>query len=142
MSTKQAKQIDAVYQAGRSISNKEAVSLSDEELDTTIDVVTSAAISGLIQFSPEAINKHLSNKQSARAYCRGVVKNWLAKDIRLTGGVKYKPTNPGYRLYSKDSVIQELKTLRKEAMKTDDMDLVDRVDLAIKTRVGELHVSQ
>ena len=149
MSSTPTKQVEAVYQAvklvlskqGRTISEKEPVYLSDYELETVVEVVTSAAISGLIQFTQAAQVKHLSNEKTAKSYCRGVVKNWLNKDSRLNGNSKYTPAQPGIRQLSKDNVVQKLKYLRKEAVKTGDSTLVSKVDKAIQVRFNELNRS-
>lgn len=47
-----------------------------------------------------------------KTYVNGLVSNWLRKDTRLTGGVKYVPKNPGSRAGSGDATLREIRALK------------------------------
>lgn len=44
-------------------------------------------------------------------YIPGLVNNWVRKDLRLNGGVKYTAKNPGSRSGGGDEVIRNMKIL-------------------------------
>jgi len=44
----------------------------------------------------------LADDAKLRSYCSGLQSNWLRKDTRLNGGVKYVAKNPGSRAGSTD----------------------------------------
>ena len=46
-----------------------------------------------------------------KAYVSGLQSNWLRKDKRLNGGIKYEAKNPGSRQGSGDSQLKALKAL-------------------------------
>jgi hypothetical protein len=47
-----------------------------------------------------------------KIYVSGLISNWLRKDKRLNGGVKYEAKNPGSRAHCKDEMLAELRKLR------------------------------
>lgn len=56
-------------------------------------------------------NEKLADDAKLRAYCSGLQSNWLRKDERLNGGVKYQPKNPGSRAGSTDPMVKAMRTL-------------------------------
>ena len=70
-----------------------------------------------------------------KAYVSGLVSNWLRKDNRLNGGVKYTPKNPGSRSGSGDA---QLKALRALLSTTEDEQERTEIQGFIDKRVAEL----
>jgi len=48
-----------------------------------------------------------------RNYCSGLLSNWLRKDERLNGGVKYEAKNPGSRAGVGNSQLTAIRNLKK-----------------------------
>ena len=65
----------------------------------------------------------------------GLVNNWLRKDGRLNGGVKYTAKNPGSRSGSGDEAIRAMKTLLSV---TTDASAKLEIQAAIEARQAEL----
>ena len=53
------------------------------------------------------------NDSQLKAYVSGLQSNWLRKDKRLNGGVKYQAQNPGSRVGSTDPQVKALRALIK-----------------------------
>ncbi len=70
-----------------------------------------------------------------KAYVSGLQSNWLRKDKRLNGGVKYEAKNPGSRTGSTDSTLKNMRLLL--ATVTDAADKAE-IQTAIDARVAEL----
>jgi hypothetical protein len=51
------------------------------------------------------------NDTELKAYVSGLQSNWLRKDKRLNGGVKYEAKNPGSRAGSGDAQLRALRAL-------------------------------
>src|ERR1017187_7779629 len=64
-------------------------------------------------FKAESINYDgaLPNDTELKAYVSGLQSNWLRKDKRLNGGVKYTAKNPGSRAGSTDPAIKAMRLL-------------------------------
>ena len=56
---------------------------------------------------------HVGHSDDAKLknYCSGLLSNWLRKDGRLNGGVKYEAKNPGSRAGSTDPQIKAMRLL-------------------------------
>lgn len=74
-----------------------------------------------------------------RAYVSGLVSNWLRKDNRLNGGVKYTAKNPGSRTGSTDPQVKAMRLLL--ATKTDAAER-EEIQAFIDERVAELKPSK
>ncbi len=61
---------------------------------------------GKISFDGE-----LPEDKKLKSYVSGLTSNWLRKDGRLNGGVKYQPTNPGSRAGSTDPQVKAMRAL-------------------------------
>jgi hypothetical protein len=70
-----------------------------------------------------------------KAYVSGLQSNWLRKDPRLNGNVKYEAKNPGSRAGSKDESIAAMRLLL--ATKTDKTERAE-IQAFIDKRVAEL----
>lgn len=91
---------------------KEAFQPTSDGRKTIVEMVTNAMAAGEIELSEEARAKY-DTPAKLKSYCNGLVSNWLRKDKRLNGGVKYEAKNPGSRAGSGDEVIRELRKLLK-----------------------------
>ena len=74
-----------------------------------------------------------------KQYVSGLQSNWLRKDSRLNGGVKYAAKNPGSRAGSGDPSLKALRalfsTLTTDADKTEVQGYID-------ARISELNVAK
>lgn len=74
-----------------------------------------------------------------KSYVSGLQSNWIRKDSRLNGGIKYTAKNPGSRAGSGDPALKALRalmtTLTTEADKTEVQGYID-------ARVAELNVAK
>lgn len=52
-----------------------------------------------------------NDEVALRKYIPGLVNNWVRKDSRMNGGVKYTPKNPGSRTGSGDETLKNLRLL-------------------------------
>ena len=70
-----------------------------------------------------------------RSYVSGLQSNWIRKDPRLNGGVKYAARNPGSRIGSGDAQLKALRALLN--VKTDPQDRAE-IQRFIERRESEL----
>jgi hypothetical protein len=79
----------------------------------------------------------LADDSKLRSYCSGLQSNWLRKDPRLNGGVKYVAKNPGSRAGSTDPQIKAMRTLLQTRT---DLTTDDRAEIQsmIDSRVAEI----
>lgn len=121
---------------GRELSG--SVELSRDDRAAVTEIVISGINAGNVAFSDSAREKY-DTSEKLRAYVSGMVGNWLTKDIRLNGGSKYTPANPGSRAGQGDETIRNLRALRGTL--TDAKDIAS-VDAEIEKRRGELKTSK
>ena len=128
------KQKEAVYQAITNlfdISGDGAVELDRGQKHEVIEVLMQSFKAGKISYDGELpVDKDLRN------YCSGLLNNWLRKDSRLNGGVKYEPKNPGSRQGISDPQLRALKALLRSV--TDPSDKAD-IEAYIAARQAELN---
>ena len=125
-----------VEEAGRQVDG--AVSLSKEERSQVVTMVTESIFSGGTEFSDSAKTKY-DTPEKVRSYAVGLVNNWLRKDKRLNGGVKYEAKNPGSRTGSTDPVIKELRKLFSTLTEEDHK---AAVQAEIDTRLAEIQAEK
>lgn len=70
-----------------------------------------------------------------KTYVSGLQSNWLRKDKRLNGNVKYEAKNPGSRTGSKDPQVQALRALMKTQT---DSTKVAEIQSFINKRLSEI----
>lgn len=109
--------------------------LTKDQRKAVQEIVTMGLINGEVEFSSEARAKY-DTVEKTRNYTSGLVNNWLRKDKRLNGNVKYEAKNPGSRAGAGDEQIKALKLVR--AAKADDADAVKAIDEAIAQRQAEI----
>jgi hypothetical protein len=73
--------------------------------------------------------------ESLLKYIPGLVNNWVRKDLRLNGGVKYTAKHPGSRTGSGDEALRAMKTLLQM---TSDLDARAAIQTEIDKRTEEL----
>lgn len=79
------------------------------------------------------------NDADLKVFVSGLQSNWLRKDTRLNGNVKYSAKNPGSRVGSSDPSLKAMRalltTLTVESDRTE-------VQSAIDTRISEINASK
>ncbi len=102
------KQKDAVFAAITNVvgSFEGKVELSKEQKSAVNAIITQGILSGDVEYL-----KDDSDEKAVREYVPGLVSNWLRKDVRLNGGGKYAPKNPGSRAGQGDAQVKELRKL-------------------------------
>lgn len=123
-------------EAGRQVDG--AVTLSKEERSQVVSMVTESITSGETEFSDAAKAKY-DTPEKVRSYVVGLVNNWLRKDKRLNGGVKYQAKNPGSRAGSTDPVIKELRKLLSTLTEEDQK---AAVQAEIDARLAEIQATK
>jgi len=126
------KQKDAVFQAVSNTVELEdgaSVSLSKEQRETVVNILAEGFLSGQIDYQGTV------NPDEIRGYCSGLLSNWLRKDTRLNGGVKYEAKNPGSRAGNSDPAIRAMRTLM--STKTEPSEIAE-IQSFIDKRLAEI----
>lgn len=89
----------------------EAVTLTKAMKEKVNKIVTDAIMVREVDFSDEAYIKY-PTADKVSGYVNGMITNWLKKDTRLNGDVKYQAKNPGSRAGQGDATLKELKKLQ------------------------------
>ena len=114
-----------------------AVSLTKDQRRAVVAKIADGMQNGEVELSTEAAAK-FDTRKKIETYVGGLVNNWLRKDTRLSGGVKYEAKNPGKRAGSSDEQLKAMRVLRKQLEASGDTNKVAEVDAAIASRVAEL----
>ena len=77
----------------------------------------------------------MGNDTELNKYCNGLISNWVKKDKRLNGNVKYSIKNPGSRAGQGDEQVKELRKLLKQVTSAD---AKEQVQAALDARVAEV----
>lgn len=129
-------QKEAVFSAVCQVTGQDsfdsAIELTKDQRAEVISIVAEGFANGEVEMKDEARKKH-DTEAKLRTYTNGLVSNWLRKDKRLNGGVKYEIKNKGSRAGSGDKVIRELKKLRSTL--TDEAQIA-AVDAEIEKRLA------
>lgn len=81
--------------------------------------------------------EYRSDIKKALTYASGLISNWLKKDSRLNGGVKYEAaTVRGPQV--RDEKLKALTQARKAATAANDMELLTKIESLHASRVAEL----
>ena len=137
---------EAVYNAIQSIQSfddGDKVSLSKEEKAQVVQILSAGFEAGEIRLSEVACHKYLGegNEQALKTYVGGLINNWTRKDLRMNGGPKYEPKDPGSRAGSGDALVKNLKALKASGQVTDE-DKMAELDTAIANRIAEVKASK
>ncbi len=129
-------QKEAVYKAVKSVYAEHGVEHEDftkAELDKSmreqvISIVCTGFGNGEVELK--------STQENIKSYTSGLVSNWLRKDKRLNGNVKYKPTNPGSRTGQQDPMVKNLRILLSTL--PEGSEAYEATKSRIETRVAEI----
>lgn len=120
------KQKDAVYNAivsafaTANVTFSEGMDVGPTMKDKTLRAAVQSEIeagflAGTIDFEPTASNKEkMSTPAKLSQYVSGLISNWIRKDERLNGNVKYEAKNPGTRVGSTDPQLKALRQLASQ----------------------------
>jgi hypothetical protein len=124
-------QKEAVYQAVTNVCGvtDSAYEPTREQRASVNQILFEGFRSGGIQCETEF------NDAELKSYVSGLQSNWLRKDTRLNGGVKYVAKNPGSRTGSTDPQIKALRILM--STKTDPSEVAE-IQAFIDKRLAEL----
>ena len=103
---------------------------TSEQKERVHDMVLQMFLTGIVDKKSGG-----SDEAALRKYIPGLVNNWVRKDLRLNGGSKYEPKNPGSRTSSGDETLKNLKLML--TMVTDP-DARVAVQQEIDKRIAEL----
>lgn len=81
-----------------------------------------------------------SPQKEMKNYVGGLLSNWLRKDKRFNGGVKYEPANPGARTGSQDPMVKNLRILLSTL--PEGSDAYNATEARIEKRVNELKAAK
>jgi hypothetical protein len=141
-----SKQKEAVFSAVTSVLSEAGVSVTEGDnfaahLNRELRAqVTNILVEGF-KSGTISLDKAYETEAELRTYASGVTSNWLRKDTRMNGGVKYAAKNPGSRVGSTDPQLKAMRTLL--ATRTDLSDS-DRAEIQgfIDKRVSEVRSSK
>lgn len=127
-------QKEAVFKAVTTVKGSSsfdgAVTLSRDEREKVSKLVAGYFENGDVSFADgQRQGKELTT------YVSGLISNWLRKDDRLNGNVKYVPKNPGSRTGNGDDQLKAMRTLLSSV---DDPEAKREVQEAITRRLEEL----
>lgn len=128
------KQGEAVFQAvSKVFDTNEVVPPTSKWSDTQKKEVNTL----VFNFFKSGATAHSGNPtdQQLLKYIPGLVNNWVRKDKRLNGGVKYETKNPGSRSGSGDESVKAMKQLLSA---TTDPEARQQIQAAIDARLEEL----
>ena len=112
--------------------------LTKEERATVRERLVNGFMNGTIDMSDLSRAKYIDGDESLPNYVNGLITNWLKKDPRLNGGVKYTPKNPGSRAGQGDKQVVELKKM----LQLVDEDKKPLVRAAIEKRLAEIQAEK
>ncbi|CAM6003866.1 unnamed protein product [Sphagnum balticum] len=140
----QTKQKEAVFSAVSSVINEAGVTVNEgESFSTHLNRELRAQVTNILvegfNSGTIVLDKSFSSDAELRTYCSGLTSNWLRKDPRLNGNVKYAAKNPGSRVGSSDA---QLKAMR--ALLSTKTDIAEKAEIQsfIDARVSEIKSSR
>lgn len=126
-------QKEAVFQAVSNLYSVEsgvAVALDKEQRASIIGILVEGFKTGKVNYDGA-----VPEESTLRAYCSGLLSNWLRKDTRLNGGEKYQAKNPGSRAGSTDPQVKAMRALLKT--KSDPAEVAE-IQAFINKRLAEI----
>lgn len=148
------KQREAVYQAVVSVlesngiefiqGKSNAAQLLTKEMRSEVHrIVVAGFESGTVKLKETQSNHDkLTDSAKLSSYVTGLITNWLNKDPDLNGGLAYQSKNPGSRAGSGDTLVKEMRLLKKQLEAAGNLDGVAKVEEAIEDRVKELKAAK
>jgi len=137
-------QKEAVFSAVSSVINEAGITVHEgESFSTHLNRELRAQVTNILvegfNSGTIALDKSFTSEAELRTYCSGLTSNWLRKDGRLNGGVKYEAKNPGSRVGSSDAQLKAMRQLL--STKTDPSEKAE-IQSFINTRVAEIKASR
>ena len=123
-------------EADRKIVEGEAVVLQTEDRKSVVEMLCAATEAG------ELVRKSNKAGTTLAEYWNGTLSNWLRKDERLNGGIKYEAKNPGSRAGSQDPELKNLKLLLKKVEATGVETDIEAVQQEIVRRTAQIAVDK
>jgi hypothetical protein len=142
----QTKQKEAVFSAITSVFSEAGITVIEGEsfashLNRDLrGQVTNILVEGF-NSGTIALDKTFESDAELRTYCSGLTSNWLRKDPRLNGGVKYEAKNPGSRTGSTDPQVKAMRVLLQTRTDLSDEDRSE-IQAAIDARVSTVRTSK
>lgn len=93
-------------------------SLTTEMRSEVRDTLFTQFRNGDVSYSEEFAATKLNDDSELKKYVAGLLSNWLKKDRRLNGDVKYQIQNPGSRAGQGDDQVKALRQLIKQLSST------------------------
>lgn len=124
--------VEAFMSENDRVLGDDKVILSTDDRASVVDMLVAATEAGELE---RKSNKTGSNHKE---YWQGTLSNWLRKDPRLNGNVKYEAKNPGSRAGAGDGKLKNLKMLLKQVELTKCDESIVKVTEAIASRELEL----
>jgi hypothetical protein len=137
-------QNEAVFSAVTSVLAENNITVKDGESFSTYlsrefrAQVTNILVEGFNSGSI-VLGKKFATEADLRTYCSGLTSNWLRKDPRLNGGVKYEAKNPGSRVGSSDASLKAMRLLLSTQTNASDKATIQS---HIDARVAEIKASK
>ena len=140
----QTSQKEAVFSAVSSVISEAGITVNEgESFSTYLNRELRAQVTNILvegfNGGTIALDKSFSSEAELRTYCSGLTSNWLRKDSRLNGGVKYAAKNPGSRVGSSDPQLKAMRALL--STKTDASEKAE-IQSFIDARVSEVKASR
>lgn len=95
-------------QNGTAFTNESPMTSKDFDLAKAKAILVEGFTKGEIDISPDF------DMTKITSYVGGLINNWMRKDLKLNGNVKYEAKNPGSRAGSGDKQAAALKALMKQ----------------------------
>ena len=109
-------QKEAVYSAVTSVLSEAGINVTEgtsvaSHLSRDLRAqATSILVEGFVN-GTVSLDKSFSDQAELRNYSSALLSNWIRKDTRLNGGVKYQAKNPGSRAGGSDPQIKAMRLL-------------------------------
>lgn len=97
---------------------------------------------GEISHKDEFAQTKLHDDAELKKYVAGLLSNWIKKDKRLNGNVKYQIQNPGSRAGQGDEQVKELRKLIKQLTATGNEEGLAAAKEALEARQAEVAASK
>ena len=125
-----------IEESGRKFEEGMKVELSSSDRKTVIGMLVAATEANELDVKSDGA------KNDLKTYWNGTLSNWLRKDKRLNGGVKYETKNPGSRAGSGDKELQELRKLLTQVQATGIEENIKAVQDAIDVRLAKIQAAK
>ena len=104
-------QKEAVYSTVKSVLAENGIEHEDFTKVEMSKELKSQCISILVTGFEQGEIELKSKQENLKSYVNGLLNNWLRKDKRFNGNVKYKAKNPGSRTGQQDPMVKNLRIL-------------------------------